>query len=447
MLVQDLRFALRQLRKSPGFTLTVILTLALGFGANTAIVTLVHGILLRSLPVADPASLYRIGDTTDCCVEGGFQNDNGDFSIFSYDAYLHLKNSAPEFEQLAAVRAGSIQWSVRRGESQAKSLQGQFVSGNFFSTLGLGSYAGRVFSESDDSPAAAPVAVVSYRAWQREFNSDPSIVGSTIYIQAKPFTLAGIAPPGFFGDRVTPGPPDFWAPLSTEPYLGGEGSLLHQPDLKWLYPLGRVRPGTNVGSLQAKLSVALRQWLATRPNLDAGMIAKQHVILAPGGGGIQNLQQGVGTSLKMLMILSSFVLLIACANISNLMLARATTRRAEVALRMALGAGRGRVIRQILTECVLLSCLGGLAGLVVAFAGARAILYMVFSEAQSLPIQTSPSLPVLAFAFVVSLITGVPFGVLPAWLASHAQPAEALRGANRSTRDSSSIPQKMLVVL
>jgi hypothetical protein len=148
MLVQDLRFALRQLRKSPGFTLTVILTLALGIGANTAIVTLVHGILLRSLPVADPASLYRIGDTTDCCVEGGFQNDNGDFSIFSYDAYLHLKNSAPEFEQLAAVRAGSIQWSVRRGESQAKSLQGQFVSGNFFSTLGLGSYAGRVFSGS-----------------------------------------------------------------------------------------------------------------------------------------------------------------------------------------------------------------------------------------------------------------------------------------------------------
>jgi hypothetical protein len=183
MLVQDLRFALRQLRKSPGFTLTVILTLALGIGANTAIFTLVHGILLRSLPVADPASLYRIGDTTDCCVEGGFQNDNGDFSIFSYDAYLHLKNSAPEFEQLAAVRAGSIQWSVRRGESQAKSLQGQFVSGNFFSTLGLGSYAARATTLSQWSAIAQ----------QREFNSDPSIVGSTIYIQAKPFTLAGSA--------------------------------------------------------------------------------------------------------------------------------------------------------------------------------------------------------------------------------------------------------------
>jgi predicted permease len=447
MLLQDIRYALRQLRKSPGFTLTVVLTLALGIGANTAIFTLVHGILLRSLPVADPASLYRIGDTADCCVETGFQNDNGDFSIFSYDLYQHLKNSAPEFEQLAAVRAGALQWSVRRGESQAQSLQGQFVSGNFFSTMGLGSYAGRVFSESDDTPSAAPVAVVSYRAWQTEFNSDPSIVGSTIFIQAKPFTVAGIAPPGFFGDRITPGPPDFWAPLSTEPYLYGAGSILHQPDVNWLYPIGRVRSGTNVGSLQAKLSVALRQWLATRPQLDAAMVAKQHVVLAPGGGGIQTLQQETGTSLKMLMILSSFVLLIACANIANLMMARATTRRAEVALRMALGAARLRVLRQILTESVLLSCLGGLVGLIVAFAGARAILNLVFSEAQSLPIQASPSLPVLAFAFLVSLITGVFFGVFPAWLALHAQPAEALRGANRSTRDRSSIPQKTLVVL
>jgi len=446
-LLQDLRYALRQLRKSPGFTLTVVLTLALGIGANTAIFTLIHGILLRSLPVVHPAQLYRIGDTGDCRVESGFQNGNGDFSIFSYDLYLHLKNSAPEFEQLAAVRAGALQWSVRRGESQAKSLQGQFVSGNFFSTLGLGSYAGRVFSGSDDSPSAAPVAVISYRAWQTEFNSDPSIVGSTIYIQAKPFTIAGIAPPGFFGDRVMPGPPDFWAPLSTEPYLSGPGSLLHQPDVNWLYPIGRVRSGTNIGVLQTKLSVALRRWLATRPNLDAAMVAKQHVILAPGGGGIQILQQYTGTSLKMLMILSSFVLLIACANIANLMMARAATRRSEVAVRMALGAGRRRVIRQILTESVLLSCLGGLAGLAVAFAGARAILGMVFSAALNLPVQASPSLPVLAFAFLVSLITGVLFGVLPAWLASHAQPAEALRGANRSTRDRSSIPQKTLVVL
>jgi len=447
MLLQDIRYALRQLRKSPGFTLTVIVTLALGIGANTAIFTLIHGILLRSLPVVHPAQLYRIGDTNDCCVEGGFQNDNGDYAIFSYDAYLHLKNAAPEFEQLAAVRAGRLLWSVRRGESQATSLHGQFVSGNFFSTLGLRAYSGRVFGESDDTSSALPTAVVSYRAWQTEFASDPSIVGSTIYIQAKPFTVAGIAPPGFFGDRITDTPPDFWVPLSTEPYLYGAGSNLHHPDTTWLYPLGRVRPGTNIGALQAKLSVALRQWLATRPSLDAAMVAKQHVVLAPAGGGIQNLQQAASTSLKMLMILSTFVLLIACANIANLMLARATTRRAEVAVRMALGAGRRRVIRQILTESVLLSCLGGLAGLAVAYAGARAILALIFPNAPNLTVEASPSLSVLGFAFIASLVTGVLFGTAPAWLASHAQPAEALRGANRSTRDRSSVPQKALVIV
>jgi predicted permease len=446
-LLQDIRYALRQLRKSPGFTLTAVLTLALGIGANTAIFTLVHGILLRSLPVANPAQLYRLGDTDDCCVEGGFQNDTGDYAIFSYDAYLHLKDAAPEFEQLAAVRAGRLLWSVRRGESPGKSLHGQFVSGNFFTTLGLRAYAGRAFGESDDTPSAPPATMVSYRAWQTEFASDPSIVGSTIYIQARPFTVAGIAPPGFFGDRVTNTPPDFWAPLATEPYVYGSGSNLHDADTTWLYLLGRVRPGTNIGSLQAKLSVALRQWLATRPNLAASEVAKQHVTIVPGGGGIQNLQQQTGQALKMLMILSSFVLLIACANIANLMMARATTRRAEVAVRMALGAGRRHVIRQILTESVLLSCLGGLAGLAVAYVGARAILFLIFPDAPNLTVDASPSLPVLGFAFLISLATGMLFGTVPAWLASHAQPAEALRGANRSTRDRSSLPQKALVVV
>ena len=167
MLLQDIRYALRQLRKSPGFTLTAVLTLAFGIGATTAIFTLVHGILLRSLPVANPAQLYRIGDTNDCCVEGGFQNDNGDYAIFSYDAYLHLKDAAPEFEQLAAVRAGRLLWSVRRGESQAESLHGQFVSGNFFSTLGLRAYAGRVFG---DSHCGSQLSGVANGVCLRSFN-------------------------------------------------------------------------------------------------------------------------------------------------------------------------------------------------------------------------------------------------------------------------------------
>jgi predicted permease len=452
--LQDIRYALRQLRKSPGFTLTAVVTLALGIGANTAIFTLVHGILLRSLPVTNPAQLYRIGDNDECCIEGGFPGnagDTGDFSIFSYDLYLYLKNSTPEFQQLAAVQAGEWHWSARRGNALPKSLRGEFVSGNYFSTLGMGAYAGRVFTDSDDMPAAPPATVLSYKTWQGEYAADPSIVGSTIFIQSKPFTVVGIAPPGFFGDRISDSPPDFWMPVQTEPYVRGQGSaILHHQESHWLYPIGRVRPGTNIGALQTKLTVTLRQWLYTRPQLTANggasIIPKMHVVLSPGGGGIQNLQQETGKGLKMLMILSSVVLLIACANIANLMLARATTRRAEVAVRMALGAGRRRVIRQILTESALLSCIGGLAGLAVAYAGSRTILALAFPDARNMPIDANPSLTVLGFAFLVSLFTGILFGAGPAWLSSHAQPAEVLRGANRSTRDRSSLPQKSLVV-
>jgi predicted permease len=450
-LLQDIRYALRQLRKSPGFTLTAVITLALGIGANTAIFTLVHAILMRTLPVGDPAQLYRIGDTDNCCVNGGFVGENGDFDIFSYDLYLHLKNSAPEFEQLAAVQAGLGQWSVRRGNAEAKSLHGEFVTGNYFVTLGLGPYAGRVMNDSDDTPGAAPTVVLSYQAWQGEYAADPSIVGSTIFIQTHPFTVIGIAPPGFFGDRVTDTPPDFWIPVQMEPYLHGEdSSILHHQDSHWLYPLGRVRPGTNLGVLQTKLSVALRQWLSSRSsyteNGGSTLIPKQHVMVVPGGGGIQSLQLQTGKGLKMLMILSSVVLLIACANIANLLLARSTARRSDIALRMALGAGRSRVTRQILTESVLLSCIGGVAGLGVAYAGSQTILALAFPDARNMPISASPSLAVLGFAFLVSLLTGMLFGTAPAWLSLHAQPAEALRGVNRSTRDRSSLPQKALVV-
>ena len=449
--LQDLRYALRQLRKSPGFALTAIITLALGIGANTAIFTLVQGILLRSLPVSDPKQLYRIGDTDNCCVNGGFVGENGDFDIFSYDLYQHLKSSAPEFESLAAMQAGQWQWSVRRGNALPRELHGEFVTGNYFSTLGVGSYAGRVLSDSDDQPTSSPVIVLSFRSWQSEFGADPSIVGQTVSIQAHPFTIVGIAPPSFFGDRVTERPPDFWMPVNQEPYARGESTILHHPEQNWLYPLGRVRPGTSIPALQAKLSAALRNWLSTRPAYTehggAAIIPKQHVVIVPGGGGIQSMQQETGKGLNMLMILSSVVLLIACANIANLVLARSTTRSGEVAVRMALGAGRTRVIRQIVTESVLLSCIGGLFGLAVAYAGSRTILVLAFPDARNLPIDATPSLTVLGFAFLVSLITGVIFGFGPAWLSSHAQPAEVLRGVNRSTRDRSAFPQRALVIL
>ncbi|HXW93597.1 MAG TPA: ABC transporter permease [Terriglobales bacterium] len=449
ILVQDLRYAVRQLRKSPGFTLTAVMTLALGIGANTAIFTLVHGILLRSLPVADPARLYRIGDTDDCCVEGGFVSDNGDFDIFSYDLYRQLKNAAPEFEQLAAIQAGQRGFSVRRGNALGKTLNGEFVSGNYFSTLGVGVFLGRGLADSDDTPSSAAVTVLSYRAWQTEFAADPLLVGSTISIQARPFTVIGIAPAGFFGDRVTDTPPDLWMPLTSEPYVRGTNSILHHAEENWLYALGRVRPGTNVGAVQAKLSAELRQWLATlsiyTDNGGAAEIAKQHVMIVPGGRGIQNLQQEAGEGLKMLMILSAIVLLIACANIANLLLARATARRADLVLRTALGAGTRQLLRQILTETILLSSIGGLAGLAVAYEGSRVILVLAFPNATNIPIAASPSLAVLGFAFLVSLLTGVLLATAPAWLSSRTEPAEVLR-TNRSTRDRSSLPQRALVV-
>jgi predicted permease len=450
--LQDLRYAVRQLRKSPGFALTAIITLALGIGANTAIFTLVQGILLRSLPVADPSRLYRIGDTDDCCVNGGFVGDNGDFDIFSYDLYQHFRKSAPEFEQLAAVQAGQPMFSVRHGDSLAQELHGEFVSGNLFSTLGIQPFAGRLMSEADDQPNAAPVAVLSFRGWQADFGGDPSIIGSSISIQAHPFTVIGIAPPAFFGDRVTDSPAEFWIPISSMRLVQGEDqSILNHPDQHWLYPIGRVKPGTNIAALQSKLSGLLRQWLYSREaytkNGGSTIIPKQHVVVVPGGGGIQNMQQETGKGLKMLMILSSVVLLIACANIANLLLARSTARRADIAVRMAMGAGRRRVIRQAITESVLLSCLGGLAGLAIAYAGSRTILALAFPDARHLPISASPSPLVLGFAFLVSLITGVLFGMAPAWLALHAQPAEVLRGANRTTRDRSSLPQQSLVIL
>jgi len=449
ILLRDLHHTLRQLCKSPSFTITVIFTLALGIGANTAIFTLVHAVLLRSLPVADPAQLYRIGDTDHCCVLGGFLN-NGDFDIFSHALYTHLRDSAPEFEKLAATEGGAALFNVRRGNDVAKALVGDYVSGNYFSTLGVGVFAGRPLAPADDVAGAPPAAVLSYQSWQADYNSDLSVLGSTFYIKAQPVTIVGIAAPRFFGDRVTANPPALWIPLADEPVIERENSILRDPGASWLYAVGRVRPGTNILVLQAKLSVSLRQWLATQPEYTAGggesQIPKQHVVLTPAGGGIQNLQQETGSGLRLLMILASLVLLMACANIANLLLARGMARRSEISIRMVLGAARPRLIRQMLTESVLLGCLGGLAGLAVAYLGTQTILSLAFPGSANVPIQARPSLPVLGFAFALSLLTGIVFGIAPAWVSSYSEPAEALRGINRATRDRSSFPQKSLIV-
>jgi predicted permease len=447
--VNDIKFALRQLRKFPGFTLTVVLTLALGIGANTAIFTLVHAVLLKSLPVADPSSLYRIGDKDECCVEGGFINDNGDFDIFSYDLYKHFRNT-PEFEQLAALQAGVPTMNVRRQGIAAKMQPSEYISGNYFMTFGVGAYAGRTILPSDDVPGAAPVTMLSYDAWQTDFAGDPSIVGSTIYVQSQPVTVIGIAPHHFYGDRVQSDPPALWIPLADEPTLARENTFLNHADTNWLYAIGRIKPGVNPKALEAKLSASLRQWLPSQNSymINGGdtLIPKQHVVLAAAGAGVQNMQQEQGSGLLLLMLISGLVLLVACANVANLMLARAATRRAELSLRMALGAARSRLIQQMLTESIVLGVSGGFVGLAFAYAGTRMIVALAFPGAMHLGIDINPSAVVLCFAFLLSLVTGVVFGIVPAWITSRSNPLEALRGANRSTRDSASLPQKGLII-
>jgi len=449
--MQDVKIALRQLVKSPSFALTVILTMALGIGANTAIFTLVHAILLKSLPVADPKTLYRIGDKDDCCVNGGFQNDDGDFDLFSYPLYQQLQASAPEFEELAAMQSGGNMINARWGTEPAKAQHSEYVSGNYFKTFGIGAFAGRVFTSQDDTPAAAPAAVMSYQAWQSDYGSNPKVVGSTMYLQGKPFTIVGITPPGFYGDRINSNPTAIWIPLAQEPTVEGTNSILKVAPSNWLYVIGRLKPGVSVPALQSKISATLRTWLATIPSYTENgantLIPKQHVVIVPAGAGIQNLQQQTGKGLYLLMAISGLVLLVACANVANLLLARGTTRKADTSIRMALGAARSRLVRQMLTESMLLGTLGGLAGLAIAYMGTRMILALAFPESPNLPIAASPSLPVLGFAFLLSLLTGVIFGIVPAWITSNANPADALRGSNRSTRDRTSLPQKSLIIL
>ena len=449
--LQDLRYALRQLRKSPGFTITAVLTLALGIGANTAIFTLVHAVMLKSLPVANPSQLYRIGASDICCVYGGLEEEEAGWGLFSYVFYQYVRTNTPQFEEIAAFQGNEPEISVRRSASQnvAETFPSEFVSGNYFSTFGIQPFAGRMFSAQDDTQGAAPTAVMSYRAWQQHYGLDPSVIGSTFMVNGNPFTVVGITPPGFFGDRLREDPPDFYLPIAFEPLLNQTSSILHLDNQYWLYLIGRMKRGVQPTQVQSQLTTELQQWLRTiadkLPLAHREKIPKQFIKLVPGGAGLTGLKDRYRAGLYMLIAASALVLLIACANLANLLLARGTARRQQTAVQLALGATRGRIIGALLTESILLACLGGAAGLALAYFGTRTILLIAFRGSNFVPIDTSPSLPILAFAFGLSLLTGIVFGVGPAWISSHSDPAEALRGANRSTRDHSALPQKSLI--
>lgn len=453
ILMQDLAYAFRQLRKAPGFTITVTLTLALGIGANAAIFTLVNAVLLRNLPVTDPKTLVRIGDTDDCCVNSGFA-DNGDYALFSTETYLLFKKNLPEFEELAAMESGfNYRPLIARREGTmeaAKSQMAEFVSGNYFRTFGLQPAAGRFFADEDDRKGAAFTAVVSYDTWMHDYAGDPTVVGSTFRINTQPVTIIGVAPKGYFGDRLTSTPPNFYLPLESQAVILNV-PYLHDPEVEWAYIVGRLKPGVSQAALQQKISAMLRQQFSTLKmfSTERGktFLSRAHVVLSPGGGGIQQLQDQYKSNLRLLTWIAALVLLVACANIANLQLVRSMSRRSEMCVRTALGAQRSRIVRQLLTESILLACLGGIAGLVVAFAGARMLLALAFPGAQNVPIDAAPSALVIGFAFALSLITGILFGVAPAWIAAQTQPAEALRTGSRTTKTGASLLQRALVML
>src|SRR5436305_1687385 len=404
----DVRDSLRQLRKAPGFTATALITLALGIGATTAIFTLVHQVMLKSLPVAKPAELWRVGDKVRCCNWGGYtQGDDGDFALFSWEAYKNFRAQTPEFADLAALQAGNAPLGVRRAGSQAPvdTRNGQYVSGNFFRTFGVQPWIGRLMTDEDDQEGAPSVAVMSYRIWHDNYGSDPSVVGAGYQINGHPFTVIGVAAPGFFGAKLSgAGMPDVWLPLTTELLIDGATARLKRPSTNFLDLIGRVRPGVDAKSLEAKLKVELHNWLASHvPEMEPGekqLWQQQTLHLVPGGAGVAALRDEYEDGLKLLLVAAGCVLLVACGNVSNLMLARGLKDRAQTSIRVALGAPRGRLVRKALLESVMLAMIGGVLGIGVAYAGTSLILRLAFevgSQYNLVPIDATPSWPVLLF--------------------------------------------------
>ena len=449
----QIRYALRQFRLAPVFTISAVLTLALGIGGTTAIFTLIDAVMLRSLPVSDPAALYRVGDGSNCCVQSGSQDRWG---MYSYPLYQRLKSQTPEFEETTAFKAGLVHMSVRRegAESVAQPLAAEYVTGSYFSTLGIRAFAGRLLTPKDDTEGSAPVAVLSHRAWQTLYASDSSVIGSEFDIEGHSFAVIGVAPPGFFGETLRANPPEIWIPLHQEPLIDGPGNLLHQSTSAWLRMIGRLRRGASTAGMSTRLTGVLRLWIQHDAGYPANWmqdevrnLPKQFINVVPAGGGVAQMKEEYGRSLQILFVVCGLVLLIACANVANLLLARAVNRRGQTAVRLAMGATRRQIVVQALTESVLLAMVGGIAGLIVALAAARLLIALAFHGVNFLPVSTTPSALVLAFAFAVASLTGIIFGSAPAWFATRTDPAEALRGSGRSTPGRSTFARKALLIL
>ncbi len=432
---QDVIYGLRVLRKSPGFTIIAVLTLALGIGANTAIFSLFDAIALQRLPVRHPEKLVLFGDNPS---EGSADVPaTGQWVWFNYESYRFLDQQHLPLESLSAIRAGEDPVAVRMdGEKSGGVVRRavtHLVSGNYFETMGVDVTLGRAFASKDDQPDAPPVAVASYGYWKQELQADPAAIGKTILLNNNAFTIVGVAPPSFFGERMREAP-DFWLPLNFQPRIE-EHPRLDDPTSRWLNLMGRLRPGATREQAQTVATMALQQYLTQRagsqPSEDRKReIAGSYIHLYDGGVGLSRYRELYLTPLQVLLIVVALVLLIACANVGNLLIARAAYRQPEITVRLALGASRWRLVRQLLTESLLLSLLGGGCGVLLAAWAVEGAGRLV-----DLGTFVHPrlNLPVLAFTACATILAAILFGLIPALKSSRINIAETLRAAGRGT--------------
>jgi putative ABC transport system permease protein len=439
---QDLRYGLRMLRTHKGFTIVAILSLALGIGANTAIFSLIDALMLKMLPVKDARELALFA------VVGREGALNYYLSYPLYEMFRDRNRSFAGIITTGGVRQARLTVNEPGGGSVVESVQQQDVSGNFFSVLGVNAVLGRTLSEVDDDPAnPQPAAVISYGFWQRRFGLDPGVVGRQVTLNNTALTIVGIAPPGFFGTEVG-ARAELWWPtrITNHPGLKDNSAWTNQV-------IGRLRPGVSLAQAQAEMDAIYRQQLeeiaGARGANWASTQRQKHfesrLRLEAGGAGWTELRQQFKRPLFILMMTIALVLLIACVNVANLLLARSASRRKEIAMRLALGAGRFRLVRQLLTESLLLAIISGVTGLLFARLGVRVLLVYLPRQTQ---LDVSLDSRVLTFTLAVSILTGLLFGLAPAWQATRLDLTASLKDRAGASADRSRLAlNKLLVVM